>query len=275
MSNWTYVSGSLSFEKSPFKVKLNKDGSIKYHESGKYEGWAVKSLPYPDEQVRLGEIGSMHKKVKVDRKEQVLDGFTFGLEISSFPIIKREIKSLISSFSSGEHSQLNYMLQESHLLSSSSSDFDSPQVEKIFKQLVMEQHPSYAKNWKEYTEYTPVELGWENNYTSAILCIHDSLRWCESTALLEQLINFLTELIELGYSFDYGTFNFRDYYKIIVVDIHGDYVEITITNIVTKEVKKEYYQAIDEEDRSTEEKTFPYKQHLTKVDVLNKHDWED
>ena len=275
MSNWTYVSGSLSFEKSPFKVKCNEDGSIKYHKSGKYEGWAIKNLPYPDEQVKLGEIESMHKKVKVNRKEQILDGFRFDLEISSFPIIKREIKSLISSFPSGEHDQLNYMLQESHLCGSSSSDFDSPQVEKIFKQLVMEQYPSYTKNWKEYTRYTPVELNWQNTNWKAIMCIHDSLRWCESGTFLNKLIEFLTDLIEMDYVFDYGIFKFNDWGSTITVDINDDCVEVTIVDNQTKENTKEYYQVIEEKDESTKEKTFPYKRHLTKVDTFKEQDWED
>ena len=275
MSNWTYVSGSLSFEKSPFKVKCNEDGSIKYHKSGKYEGWAIRSLPYPDEQVRLGEIGSMHRKAKVDGKERVLDGFTFALDISSFPIIKREIKSLISSFPSGEHKQLNYMLQESHLLGSSSSDFDSPQIEKIFKQLVMEQHPSYTKNWKEYTKYTPVELSWIHTYEKAIICIHDSLRWCASSAFLKKLVEFLTNLIEMDYEFQYGIFKFNDWYYTITVNIDGDYIDVTIVDNTTKETTKEYYQVIEDKDESTEEKTFPYKKHLTKVDEFKKCDWEE
>jgi len=263
MSNWTYVSGSIGFELSPYKYKLNKDGSIKYHEKGAYEGMAVRYLPYPDEQVRLSETRPV---IFYDKKEPRA-GFAHTLEVSSFPIIKRDIEALMSKFSSGESNEIFYMLREADFHRCASGEFNSVQTEKIFQRIAMEKFPLWdGCSWKVYNDYRPTELDDEAEVEDAFLCIHDSIRWCEAALFYEELMDFLKALVEKDYELNNGSFHFTDVYsKIYDVVICNGVVEVRITDKDSKAITYEYYQVFHHEDKSTDEVKYPFKCLLVKV----------
>ena len=262
MSNWTYVSGSIGFELSPYKYKLNKDGSIKYHDKGAYEGTAVQYLPYPDEQVRLSET----RPVIFYDKKKPRAGFAHRLEVSSFPIIKRDIEALMPKFSSGESDEVFYMLREADFPRRSSSEFNSVQTEKMFQRIVMEKFPLWSNcSWKTYNGYYPTELAEEEEVMDAFLCIHDSIRWCEAALFYEELINFLKTLVKKGYELDNGSFHVTDAYKTFDIIINDGVVKVRITSNGSKAISYEYYQVFHHEDKSTDEVRYPFEYLLEKV----------
>lgn len=268
MSNWTYVSGSLGLELSPYKVKTDKDGSILYHKNGYYEGYAKRYLPYGEEQFKILETYPCI--IKKNKKGNSIPGFRHKIEVSSFPIIKRDIEELMKNLPSGEHDEITYLLQEDDFHRSSTSDFDSPQTEKIFREAVMKKFPLWRDcTWNEYIKYRPTELDFERHKEDAVLCIHDSLRWCEATEFYESLIELLRALVEKGYIFDHGSFSFTDVYPIkYYVEIESGLVTVTIKNTETNVIQYEYYQLFQFRDLSDLEgdgKRYPLKNILKKV----------
>lgn len=268
MSNWTYVSGSIGIEKTPYSVKLNKDGSIKYYKSGKYKGWAQKFLPYLEEQFKITKTEPMIREDEETGKPRA--GFRHRVEVSSFPIIRRDIEEMLKDFPQGESSNIYYMLKEENFCRSSSSDFNSPETENFFKEKVMEKFPLWENcSWEDYDKYIPTELDSEDSKEGAVLCIHDSIRWCEAKILYKTFIDFLTKLVEKGYFLDFGHFTFIDMYKIEYnIKIDSSDIVVTITNKETSETQSEFFQIFCYKDINTEKRIFPIKQTLRKVDKL-------
>lgn len=274
MSNWTYISGSVSLERGPYEVKLNKDGCIKYYESGAYEGWAQLYLPYPEEQFRITETNPWLKK----DGEKPKAGFRHKIEVTSYPIIKRDIEKLMKTLPSGESDEIFYMLKEDNALRGSSSSFNSPQTEKLFKQAVMEKFPLWKNcSWKEYEKYMPTEMDWEDSKDDAVLCINDAIRWCDANDFYLKLMDVFTSLIEKNYTLERGVFSFTDIFRYeYYIKINSGVITTTITDKETGDHRCEYFQVFQYRDLSDPDdrnKRYPMRSKLKKVDKVIDDFW--
>jgi hypothetical protein len=109
----------------------------------------------------------------------------------------------------------------------------------------------------------------EDSKEGAVLCIHDSIRWCAAETLYKTFIKFLTKLVEKGYILDFGQFTFIDAYNIEYnIKIDSPNIIVTIINKETSETQSEFFQIFCHKDPSTEKRIFPIKQALRKVDKL-------
>ena len=270
MSNWTYVSGSVGIERGPYYTKLTKEGYIKFCESGFFEGFADLYLPYPDEQFKFLESEPI---VITGKNGKLTAGLKHRIEVSSFPIIKRDIEELMKTMPSGEQDIIFYMLQEANFHRGSSSQFNSRQTEKLFRDTAMKKFPLWANcSWKEYMRFLPTELDWEDSKDDAILSIHDSIRYCDAEKFYHSLINVFSILVEKDYVFNHGSFTFSDsYIDEYYLELESDHINVTITNRETGETRCEYYQVFEYRDLSDPKdykKRYPSRSTLRKVDKV-------
>lgn len=279
MSIWTYVSGSLELDKGPYFTKTNKDGFIKIYKKGYHEGFPQKYMPYPEEQFKLIETRPIIREPESE-KEKAKPGFAHTIQISAFPIIKRDIDSLMEILPSGESDKIFYMLQEANFHRSSSSRFDNQQVEDFFKKVVMDKFPLWEGiTWEEYNKYCPTELDWEQHIENAVLCIHDSIRWCEASEFYEKLMQVFTSLIEKEYGFIDGNFSIYSFGRKYNVNINSDKITVTITDNTDSEEPKttyEYYQVFQYKDLSDPDdktKRLPWRFTLKKVENFIDEFW--
>ncbi len=266
MSNWTYVSGSVGIEKIPYTYELNGDGSIKYQNSGK----ACVHFYNIEEQFKLIKT---RPALFINNGEQVA-GFAHTIEISSFPMIKKEIEELMKDFSSGEKDSIFYILKESNFARTSVYNFKDREDENFFHNFLMKNFPltdSKITSWEEYISLYPTELDSENFKENAVLSIHDSIRDCDAKDFYLQLIIFFTKLTVNDYYLTHGSFMFYDAISPYdyCVDIQGADITVRIYNRVTKKSKNEFYQVFQFKDPSTSIKKYPLKFVLKKVDKLS------
>lgn len=280
MSDWTRISGCVSLEKDPFEWEIDKDGSIKHYDKGYYEGCLKQKLPYPEEQVSISYIQSFHREQKIAGKKEkhIFDGYKMTLEITSFPVIKRKVDSFIKILPGGESEHVEYSVVKDRFIRSGSSDFSSPQAEKIFKKKSLEYVFAWG-NWQEYTKYTPIELYTEDHQCNTTLTILDSIRYSRAFEFHPYLIKFFEKIVGEGIILDHGFFYYRDDYlsddygEEYYMKIDNDTIEVTIINHEDKTEKKEYYQVFYTAKESTEKKRYPWKNELRKVEKFGDETW--
>ena len=269
MSIWTSITGSMNIEREPSEMDLNPDGTMKFYESGEFEGLAKRKLPYPDKQFKLGCIHPIYETKKERGKEVIIPGFEIESIITSFPVIKKLVDDELEKWPSGEENKVFYMLREGDFTRSSSSYFSSPQTKKLFREAVMRTYPKwygYDDTWEEYAKYQPVKLDWEKCIEDTILCINDSIRWCKASTLYSCMINLLSVLIDNNCMISNIIFNITDGMETYLIkdDNYGRFI-VTITR--DDKISYEYYeeQGVKHDDES-EDKRYPYKSKLVKVD---------
>ena len=276
MSMWTYISGSIGLERFPYNFVLDKDGSIKYHPPGNkdYSDYAQLTLPYPEEQFEIKNVEPMHLERKENGKNRIVDGFEIGIELTSFPIVKREVDSLIKGLPEGESSVINYSLIKDDFARSSSTSFDSPQAEKMFRRECLKKFSLWdGCTWKDMEKYRPIQLDMENHNEDSILTIHDSVRYCYAYEMYGKVMDFLSGLIDRGISFSHGCFCFSDIMcEEYFLTIDQNSVKVRIKNLENQNEREEFYQVHRKKDNSAKEKRFPCKYCLKKVDKINEED---
>lgn len=268
MSVWTTVSGSIGFDKDPYIISKNEDGSMKFYKNGDFKGMVQQKLPYPEEQFFLNKPDPYYD----DEKKRA--GFRFDVEITSFPLIEREISEMVRDLPSGEDDIIGCSLTEENYYRCSSSHFSSPQTEKLFRETVLKFFPYWEGiSWEEQVDACPSVLDFEHQTEGAVLTIHDNIRYCHAKEFHESLMKFLTKLVEKDYLIDHGSFTYSDYQETYYVNITNTCVCVTHQtldiNDMPKETDYEYYQIYHIKDRSTKEKRFPYKCVLRKVDSID------
>ena len=267
MSVWTSVSGSIGFDKDPYVTFKNEDGSMKLHKTGEFKGEVMRKLPYPEEQFSLSKPAPYYDR----GKEKA--GFRFDAEITSFPLIEREISDLVQCLPSGEDDMISFSLTEENFCRLSSSNFSSPQTEKLFREIVLKFFPYWEGiTWEEQVDVCPAILGSESRTTGAFLAIHDNIRYCTAKEFHKSLMNFFTKLVEKDYFFDHGSFTYSDDQEIYYMNITSTYIRVirqTLDeNDMPKDTDYEYYQIFKFKNHSTKDKWFPVKYALRNVDSL-------
>ena len=267
MSVWTSVSGSIGFDKDPYITFKNEDGSMKLHKTGAFKGEVMRRLPYPEEQFFLSKPEPYYNN------EKNVPGFRFGVKITSFPIMKREISELVQALPSGEDDIISYSLTEENFYRCSSSDFSSPQTEKLFREYVLESYPYWEGiTWEEQADVCPPILDSEQRITGAFLAIHDNIRYCCAKEFHKSLMNFLTKLVEKDYFIDHGSFTYSDHQETYYVNITRTCICVTHQtldeNDMPKDTDYEYYQIFQFKNHSTKGKWFPLKYVLRRVDSV-------
>lgn len=268
MSVWTTVSGSIGFDKDPYIISKNEDGSMKFYKTGEFKGMIQQKLPYPEEQFFLNKPDPYYDD------EKKTPGFRFDVEITSFPLIKREINELVQGLPSGEDDIIGCSLAEENYPRCSSSNFSSPQTEKLFRETVLK-YFSYWEgiSWEEQVDACPTVLDFEHQTEGAVLTIHDNIRYCHAKEFHESFMNFLTKLVEKDYLIDHGSFTYSDYQETYYVNISNTHICVTHQTLdengMPKDADYEYYQIFQFKNHSTKDKWFPVKYTLRKVDSLD------
>lgn len=267
MSVWTTVSGSIGFDKDPYIISKNEDGSMKFYKTGDFKGMIQQKLPYPEEQFFLNKPDPYYD----DEKKRA--GFRFGVEITSFPLIEREIGELVRDLPSGEDDIIGCSLTEENYHRCSSSNFSSPQTEKLFREIVLKFFPYWEGiSWEEQTDVCPTVLDFEHQTEGAVLTIHDNIRYCHAKEFHRSLMNFLAKLVEKDYFINHGSFTYSDYQETYYVNISNTHIRVTHQTLdednMPKDTNYEYYQIFQIKDRSTKDKKFSLRYTLKKVDSI-------
>ena len=273
MSIWTRICGSVMLEKEPDKFKLGKKGEIIY---GK-DGWAKKSLPFPEEQISTTWLAP-----RIEKEEA---GWHITISRTSYPIIKQTIEKLIGDLPSGESETIYYNLKEDSSPRSSSGggriqDVRLTKKEKdIAKRKILERIGTDIKDWGYYNSLYPIDIWSVDDIEDSILTIHDSVRWCEAKEMYKAVIKFFKELVKAGIMPIFGNIVIQDdsfpgseRYEL---NITSDRIEVRIWNQQKREERWEIYKCYwwwgRKKGASKDEDIFPAVSRL----VMEEHDTLD
>lgn len=268
MSIWTYIQGSVEIGTSPFRFKLNKDGTYKEDKSEHVVNWyETRYLPFPEEQLKFGKPNPRVKKNNKDATAYL----EFDANINSFPILKRVVAEKAGLLPSGESDVITYFLNNDHeRYNSSTSCCESKHVNDLFITFLKDFYKD--QTWtgitaKELLKYFPSELSWTHENEESILTIHDSVRYCSADEMYVALINFFKALTKEDVIFDDGILTFNDYFNFYTMRFLHDSITVEIKKD-GEETKTEYWQIFTKwyNDR-------PFTNELKSVDHI--YDWRE
>lgn len=267
MSQWTHITGAVRMECGVTVLKPN----AKNKERPEYQkDWIV---PYPDEQIHF-EKSTVHKR---NGEPTILMGIT----VASLPIAKRIIEKYVCDLPSGEYNRVPYWLnQDINDCRSSSSDFSSLQLKKLWEKEIMKRHCEYEEyyTYKEFSKRTKNELSWEHHCSEFTFTLCADLRYCDGDELLVKLLKFFAKLKKEGITINDGSLTWYDewkehHYQVrFGANFYENYDEIwEITDNKTGEILASHNVAVkwDKEDKGTYEE-------VTDSENWNKYaNWKD
>lgn len=174
MSRWTHIRGALNCSASIFDKKIKKDGKEIY------------SMPFPEEQFILGAPRLM---------TDVENNTTLNFKVYEYaaPRVKPIIDKLIADHMPyGEIGLTYYINYNKRDSDSSSSCFDFPCEQKLFKQAIEDFYSKDADPF-EYNDYeylvksNDINLSWVERNSEFSFTIDDNIRYCSGEDLLLSL----------------------------------------------------------------------------------------
>lgn len=208
MSNWTYINGAIVLGTSPLVNKYTEDGKYAYYTSGEFEDYVISEIPYPDEQVSLGNVNAIVRP-GINKHEPVI---CYDMTITAYPIIKHAVSKYITEIPAGEYEVIEWSLTDLHCGGSSGNAFMCEAEKEVFYNKVMQiDGLNHFDTVEDLLNYKPVEPDWIHHEEESNLTIAAPTRSHDADEIFVKFMSFVQNLLYEDIIFEDGVITIKDY----------------------------------------------------------------